>query len=279
MVWHVTSDVAEFEDAAADFLRADPVRNTVLLSVAAILRRRGADAYGDDTPRFGWYQAVGETVRGAFLRTPPRAALLSDLPAAAVGPLAAVILEENAGAVDGPAATIAAFADAWTAATGRGSKVSARHRLYRLADLTPPRPLPEGSARPATSADRDLVIDWFAAFGAEADEPAAANPRLIDDRIANDCLMLWDVDGAPVSLAGVTLPIGGMVRVGPVYTPPALRGRGHAGAVTAAISKRAQDAGHEVVLFTDLANPTSNALYQRLGYRAVGDYQTLDLDQ
>jgi RimJ/RimL family protein N-acetyltransferase len=61
--------------------------------------------------------------------------------------------------------------------------------------------------------------------------------------------------------------------VATVYTPAPLRGRGHAGAATAAVSRAALDAGaKEVLLFTDLANPTSNGLYQRLGYRAVADF-------
>jgi predicted GNAT family acetyltransferase len=63
-----------------------------------------------------------------------------------------------------------------------------------------------------------------------------------------------------------------MIRVGPVYTPPGLRHRGYAGAVTAAVSQAALDAGAaEVLLFTDLANPTSNSLYQNLGYQPVED--------
>ncbi len=73
-------------------------------------------------------------------------------------------------------------------------------------------------------------------------------------------------------MAGLTRPAAGQVRVGPVYTPPALRDRGYRGAVTAAVSRAALDAGAtEVLLFTDLANPTSNARYQRLGYETVAD--------
>jgi predicted GNAT family acetyltransferase len=85
-------------------------------------------------------------------------------------------------------------------------------------------------------------------------------------------MTVWEVGGIPVSLAGVTRTVAGMVRVGPVYTPPALRRRGYAGAATAAVSQAALDAGARVVvLYTDLANPTSNALYQRLGYHPVED--------
>jgi predicted GNAT family acetyltransferase len=75
-----------------------------------------------------------------------------------------------------------------------------------------------------------------------------------------------------VSMAGLTRQVAGTIRVGPVYTPPGLRRRGYAGAVTAAVSRAALDAGaDEVLLFTDLANPTSNSLYQRLGFQPVED--------
>jgi predicted GNAT family acetyltransferase len=93
-----------------------------------------------------------------------------------------------------------------------------------------------------------------------------------DERLSYGGMIVWKVDGTPASIAGITRAVAGMVRVGPVYTPPALRQRGYAGAVTAAVSQAALDAGvREVVLYTDLANPTSNASYQRLGYRPVED--------
>jgi predicted GNAT family acetyltransferase len=101
----------------------------------------------------------------------------------------------------------------------------------------------------------------------ESDQGAA-----VDERLSYRGLTIWESGRIPVSLAGVTRTVAGMVRVGPVYTPRELRGRGYAGAATATVSQAARDAGTaEVLLFTDLANPTSNALYQRLGYRPVED--------
>ena len=144
-------------------------------------------------------------------------------------------------------------------------------RLYRLAELTPPDPAPPGRARLATAADRDRLTAWYAAFEEEVGEPSNDPGRAIDDRMGYDGLMVWEVDGVPVSMAGRTRPAAGMLRVGPVFTPADLRGRGYAGAVTAAVSRAAQDLVDEVLLFTDMANPTSNAIYQRLGYRPVAD--------
>jgi predicted GNAT family acetyltransferase len=79
-----------------------------------------------------------------------------------------------------------------------------------------------------------------------------------------------------VSLAGRNRAAAGQARIGPVYTPPDLRGRGFGAAATAAVTQAALDDGAEgAVLFTDLANPTSNTLYQRLGYRPISDWAVL----
>ena len=94
----------------------------------------------------------------------------------------------------------------------------------------------------------------------------------MDEGLGYRGLTLWEADGVSVSLAGLTRTVAGMVRVGPVYTPPELRGRGYASAATVTVSQAALNAGvREVVLYTDPANPTSNALYQRLGYCPVED--------
>jgi GNAT superfamily N-acetyltransferase len=166
-----------------------------------------------------------------------------------------------------------AFAAAWRDRTGDAVTVYRRMRLFRLGELLPPSPGPEGTARLATGTDRDLVARWFGAFAREVgDPPRQDHSRAAAERLGYGGVTVWEAGGVPVSVAGRTRAVAGMVRVGPVYTPPALRGRGYAGAATAAVSGAALDAGlREVVLYTDLANPTSNALYERLGYRPVED--------
>ncbi len=95
---------------------------------------------------------------------------------------------------------------------------------------------------------------------------------MIDDRLSYGGLMLWESGGVPVAMAGLTRAAAGVARIGPVYTPPGERGRGYGGAATVAVSQAALERGAEqVVLFTDLANPTSNALYKRLAYRPLED--------
>lgn len=274
MPWHVTTDIDEFEDAAGGFLLADPVRNSVLLTVMASLRTSGATAYGDAAPLFGWYESV--EVEAALLRTPPMPLLVSDAPEHAMRELAGTELAEEVPGLTGPSESIETFAEAWHA-RGEKATLASRRRLYRLAELvSPSRPVP-GGARLVTDADRDLLIEWFSAFGPEVGEPVLNAPRAVDRRLVNGELLLWEHDGVPVSMAGTTTPIAGVARVAPVFTPAPFRGCGYAGAVTAAVSRRTLDAGHEVILFTNLANPTSNALYQRLGFVGIGQFSMLEL--
>ncbi len=63
------------------------------------------------------------------------------------------------------------------------------------------------------------------------------------------------------------------MRIGPVYTPPEQRGHGYASALVAGVSQWLLDAGNQFCfLFTDLRNPTSNHIYQVIGYQPVGDF-------
>ena len=148
-----------------------------------------------------------------------------------------------------------------------------------LDQLMPPEPAPDGSARLADEPDAELLVDWFEAFRFEALSGGPEDSRqAVADGLSHHGLMLWEADGEPVAMAGLSRIVAGVARVTGVYTPPRHRRHGYAGGVTTAISGAALAAGADrVVLFTDLANPTSNALYQRLGYRPVGDRLLLRL--
>lgn len=274
MTWSITDDVDEFLAATDAFLRSRPAENTLLLTITQALRIRGSTAFGADAPLFGWWRSADGGVGSAFLQTPPYPILLAHSPDDAVTSLAKTLAATGRGlpGVNASHDTAALFAAEWRRYTAVTAEIGQRSRLYRLGKLIAPRPAVPGNARVAEPADRDLLVAWYESFGQEVGERSRNVANDVDDRLSYGGLTLWQVHGAPVSMAGVTRPLAGMVRVAPVYTPAQLRRRGYAGAVTAAVSQAALDAGaRDVVLFTDLANPTSNALYQRLGYRPVHD--------
>jgi RimJ/RimL family protein N-acetyltransferase len=284
MSWQLTRDMGDFLSAAGDYLHADPVRNTVPLTVLAALAESGPDVYGAAAPLFAWHRsAEGEDVDGAALRTPPHPLLVAGFPAGAAEDLVRLLVADRPAVADraagasAPESEAAELATAWHVVTGGRTAEHLRMRLFRLAELRPPDPLPPGSARLAEHADMDLLIDWTAAFSAETGS-GAEGARSVVDKLSYGGLMIWETGGQPAAMASLTRQVAGVCRVGSVYTPPRHRKRGYGGAITTAVSQRALDHGAaEVVLYTDLANPTSNALYQRLGYRPVGDRIALDL--
>jgi hypothetical protein len=122
--------------------------------------------------------------------------------------------------------------------------------------------------------ERDRLIAWWRAFADEAGGDGAAGAEAnVDARLPHQSILLWD-DGGPVSLVAVQPAVAGVVRIGPVYTPPEHRRHGYAGAAVAEVSRRALAAGaHTCMLFTDLDNPTSNKIYFELGYRRFADWE------
>jgi RimJ/RimL family protein N-acetyltransferase len=280
MAWQLTDSLDEFERAANPHLRTDPVRQTVPLSVLANLRHAGLSRYGADPPVFGWHQGADGTVDGAVLQTPPFPLLAASLPTGSVADLLAALAAERGvpAAVNLAAADEAGFLAGWIVATGGTGTVVLRSRLYVLDQLMPPEPAPDGFARLAGEPDAELLVDWFEAFRFEALGGGPEDSRqAVADGLSHDGLMLWEA-GEPVAMAGLSRVVAGVARVTGVYTPPMHRRHGYAGGVTTAISRAALAAGaHRVVLFTDLANQTSNALYLRLGYRPVGDRVLLRL--
>ncbi|MBU3868971.1 GNAT family N-acetyltransferase [Streptomyces sp. 4503] len=278
MAWTVTYDLDEFRAAAGDFLGARPARHTTLLTVVSSLVAGGSGRYGEQPPVYGWWAGEG-SVEGAFLCTPPYPPLLSPLPGEAARALARTLAgdgEQKITGVNAGRETAETFATAWTDLTGAVSDVEQNHRLYRLSTLTPPDPAPPGRPRTATAADRDLLLTWCEGFARETDVLRGDVAAVVDDKLSYDGITLWELDGRPVACAGISRTVAGMARVVLVYTPPELRGRGYAGAATAAVSRAARAAGvREILLFTDLGNPTSNALYQRLGYRPLEDHVVL----
>ena len=276
MSWTTTADPEAFLAAAGAFLRANPAANSVVLTRVETMRERpAADAL------LGWWREPGAAASGAFMHTPPYPVMLTAMAPAAAAALADTLAarERPLAGVNGDARATEAFASAWCERTGARARVHRRMRLHRLDALTPPDPLPPGEPVVAGAEHRELVVAWFEAFAAEVHEPVGDVRGPVEDRLAHGGATLWRVDGEPVSLAGITRTIAGSARIAPVYTPPVHRGRGYGGAATAAVSRAALDAGaRELLLYTDLANPTSNRLYARVGYRPVEDSVVLLFD-
>lgn len=263
-------DAAAFIQRAGTWLMGDEARNNLMLSLADRLNR-GSQVY-DQPAYFAVVESEGG-VAGCIVRTPPFKLLVSELPADAIDPIVADVGErfDSLPAVLGPESAAAPVAQGWAAAHGLSARRGQRQRIYQLESVTPPIRIPAGSCRVATAADLDLVGSWIELFSEEVKMPTRRSRMLAEERIVRSELFLW-IDQAPRAMLGWAGRTPNGIRIGYVYTPLEYRGRGYASALTAQGSQRALDAGYKFCfLFTDLSNPTSNAIYQRLGYRPVAD--------
>ena len=272
MIARPTSDPAAFKQLALPLLQGDPVLNTAILSNTED-RIRGILA--DPEPPLFVSVHDGDEVIGAIVCTALRGVNLGSLRTGLVPVVADLLAERSPRAigVSGPAEAADLFARLYSARTGRSFRESERSRLHKLGGIVEQKA--DGAPRPATGTDVVALAPMVGAYRAEVGHGAegeAEDRRWLEQRIERRRLWVWEDEGRLVSMVGHQSPVFGTVRVGPVYTPPESRGRGYASALTAEVSRRLREAGDEVCLFTDLANPTSNKIYAAIGYRPVQDF-------
>ena len=269
-----------FFAAVAPYLERNEAAHTLPLGMRE-RPERDPHAFGPADPLL--YAALdGDEVVGASVQTPPFGAALSVFADQSAVDDLARRMDEDGLELPGVLAEVAAgerFVRRWNELRGTSAAIAIEQRIYEASEVLPTRPV-AGWPRPYEPADRQLVIEWMDAFMAEAmpgaPEGDGASFVARKEAGASGELVLWEDDG-PVSLAGYGAPSPNGMRVGPVYTPPGLRGRGYASALTAAVTETILSSGRRFAfLFTDLANPTSNSIYRRIGYRPVLDVTRWD---
>jgi RimJ/RimL family protein N-acetyltransferase len=284
--WTLTGPEGRFEfaDLVRPVLELDPVGNTNILTSVARLPTDERPPHTEDC--YGYWTDDAGRIRAAFVAPHPYAVTLSarfPAPAAAELPPAwqASGRARPAG-VFGGAETAERVAADWAKLTGGRYRALPQRafRLFSFDEPTPPDPAPRGEARHATPDEAELATVWDVAFCEECGFPASEQDRapFVRGRIAERRQLMWTVDSVPVAQAVYTPITAGTTRIVGVYTPPERRRNGYAAGLAWAISQQAlADGAERVVLHTDLSNPTSNAIYQRLGYRPVQDSTEFEL--
>lgn len=273
------TDVASFVERTSPFLLAHEAHNNLLFGICAELAR-SPYTFGPEPPLMRTVEDAGLVVLAA-LQTPPNKLVLSYTARSdALDLLATALAAEGQSlpGVQGARTDAERFAQRWAAVQPVQIRSAMDLRIYQLTTVRPPATVP-GRMRRATEADRPLLEAWFAAFHAEATAGAVASDTatVVTRWLTSPSryLALWE-DGEPVALAGATGPTPNGIRIGAVYTPPERRRRGYASALVAALSQHQLDAGKRFCfLFTDLRNPTSNHIYQVVGYAPVVDIAEL----
>jgi RimJ/RimL family protein N-acetyltransferase len=271
------TDPAEFLERAGPLLEADEARHNLILGLAGVLRNR-PEVY----PEFGlWVVEEGDRPAAAALMTLPFNLVLADAAdLSALAPLAAAVRDSGlpVPGVVGNRPTVDRFNEVWAPLAGVAPRLRMGQGVFALEEVRAV-VVAAGSPRPAGSPDRALVVEWLGAFWVEALPESAQRDRverMVDHRLdpatADAGFWVWEAEGQALSLVGYGGPTPGGIRIGPVYTPPEHRRRGYCTSLMAAVSAWLLGQGRKrCYLYTDLANPTSNAIYRRIGYRQVAE--------
>jgi predicted GNAT family acetyltransferase len=271
----LTRDPEQLAAHAAPFLAARPSRNIL----ATVLESARAGHYRHARPVVAYARdGQDQDIVAAALRTPPWPLLASGFD----DPLWARMLlerwleeEPELPGVSAEPPTARAIAEAFTKLTGRRAELEFEEAMHQLSVVRDPARPATGELRPIREPDRETLIEWEIAFGTETGLSDGAHAaRTVERRLREEIAFVWEDGGRPVCLVGFNPPVAGVVRIGPVYTPPEHRNRGYATSAVAAASRRLLERGAErCMLLTDLANPTSNRIYASIGYVRFGDWE------
>ena len=279
-------DPVLFQSKVQDFLIEDEAENNLPLG---IINGLIAGEYQDREPYMAYAEEGGRPIN-VILCTPPHQSIFSyidSLPADEILELCLKDLIDFLGekfvGISANKKLAARLKGIYEGMTGKKAEQHMAMRIYKMDEVIPP-PSIAGSIRPIEKKDRRLMTDWLSGFYRdtmqEPIDPARARKQVelylkADPKFRG--LMIWEKNGIPVSMAGYAGPTPNGIRVGAVYTPPEQRKRGFASAVTAGLSQYLMDMGFKFCfLFTDLLNPTSNHIYQQIGYKPVCDVDRYD---
>lgn len=245
--------------------------HNLVLSLAYARAMRG----GEDPGAFWATVETDDGVAGAAVLTPPHKLLVTHMPPGAGAVLVTALADHGVSvpSVLGPEEVASEVAGAWVSAHGGLWARGIRHGVYEADRVVHP-PAPAGELRTAHLGDTDVCVGWAHGFARDTGMPFPSPRAAVGRWIERASLFVWEADGAPASMAVAQGRTKAGARIGYVYTPPEHRGRGYASASVATLTQRLLDSVCDfVVLYTDLANATSNDIYRRIGYDQIGEVE------
>ena len=274
---HFDTDIPHFLKVVSPTLSEDPTIHSLILSLADRTHALGKNA----ALLVRGHSPDGKLLIAGLQTDAFRPMVLSKASKAIAAKFAAELSQQTASlpGATGPLPTIDAFASEWADSKQCKTKLITNLRLFALETVSPPRK-PSGDWRVAVPSDEDLIMQWNLEFIAEAvpHDPVPSLEELrqrLRDGISRNFYYLWE-DHERVSLVGSTRETDAGRWIAPVYTPKNFRGHGYASALVAAVSQQFVNLGKKCILFTDLANSTSNSIYQKVGYRPLADFKHIE---
>jgi predicted GNAT family acetyltransferase len=281
-------DIHKFYNATFDILMRNEAQNVIPLG-NIIIGHEGKDKTEWRDPA-NWFMATVENEEGIqliALMTPPKGLTLyatdNKINKDAINCLLNKLGKTLVPGIMSTNDLAYYFANAYCAENNLHHEVKDNMRLYELSQVN--RNLSQiGTLRLAEERDMSFLPYWVEAFkicinkqGITMDEPQ--DGEIFRHYISLKNRYILEVDGVPVSLAAITRKMQTVCNIACVYTPPYFRGKGYASSCVAQVSQIILDRGFaKSIITTDLSNPTSNSIYQKIGYTPVCDSVMLEFN-
>lgn len=265
----------EYESRVQSFLLENEAMHNLPLGI--IQRMKTDMGRFEKEPVLGYLDHLGE-IKTVLMRTPPHMWILAshiELSDQDINILVHFFKDNHhpVPGMIGASDNVTRFAEAWKKAVGVEYEVHMKQKVFQLDEVLTHQKSP-GHLIKATEDHAALAREWMHAFGQEAnvvhseDELNEVVERLLNEQT----LRLWVVDGEPVSMVNQSRNTPNGTTVSAVYTPDAHKRKGYATSAVAALSQELLGEGYQFCcLYTDLSNPTSNGIYQKIGYKPVGN--------
>lgn len=247
----------------------------MILGVALAMREQRSRT---PSPNYWGIVLHDDTVVGCAFRTPPQKLVVSHMPLTAIEALVEDIggVYSTLPGVNGPKKPAEHMARAWTERHGGSWTTRIRLQVHSLTRVESAPDAGDGSLRKALLGDLDLAREWVEAYVRDT-EIVHPSTDVAAGMIGGGRLYLWVDGGAPRCMVAAGRYTKTGCAIHSVYTPPHFRRRGYATAAVAALSDALLKGGCKFCcLYTDAANPTSNSIYAKLGYRHLRDDAEID---
>ena len=269
------TNLKSFLEEVAPVLTKDSSLHSMILSLANRYLELGKPMY-----RLVRVLTDDDRFLGAGIQTDPeRALIISKILASHVREFAEKLAAKivDLPGVNGPKETIDIFSDVWCQVRNCRAELVMNLRLFELTKVIETKS-PGGAFRIATRSDREVLFQWMRAFHQEAvpHDPLQSDADLYNDIDSSTQLgqyFVWEKDQKCVCMVASKRETQTERWIAPVYTPKEYRGQGFGSALVAEVSKVILVSGKKAMLFTDLANPTSNSIYQKVGYQPISDFK------
>lgn len=266
-------NAVSFLRVCGDYLGASEAQNSLMLGLCHSMTT------GEMDVKNPFFLAItcGENLVTAAIQTPPNNIILSYSQFDVSMDLATYLKEKGVEfpGVIGPSREAERFAQAWGSLTGKAPKLSLDQKIYELEEVLNA-PDIQGTLSLGTMNHLALAIEWSWLFFQESApndiHAKAGYNNLAKNLIDKSQLYFWFLQGKPVSMACATRPTEIGISISLVFTPKEFRENGFATALVSRLSQHLLDSGKKkCFLYTNKANPTSNSIYQKIGYKYVCD--------